>query len=180
MRLFLWAGIAFGVPFTLRYGLHRGAGRDPSVLTVQSELPTRVIMVFFVALATWIMSRLEKRSLDAYGIPLSKAFGGRFWEGSVWGFAMLSTILLILWASGHFRIDSVELSGGAVYRWALVWGAAFLGVSLSEELAFRGYWLFSMSRRLRFWPAALFLSVIFGVIISAILEKTFWASMQAS
>jgi membrane protease YdiL (CAAX protease family) len=137
-------------------------------------------MVFFVALATWIMSRLEKRSLDAYGIPLSKAFGGRFWEGSVWGFAMLSTILLILWASGHFRIDSVELSGGAVYRWALVWGAAFLGVSLSEELAFRGYWLFSMSRRLRFWPAALFLSVIFGVIISAILEKTFWASMQAS
>ena len=33
---------------------------------------------------------------------------------------------------------------------------------MSEEFAFRGYWLFSMSRRLRFWPAALFLSAVFG------------------
>ena len=163
MRLILWAGIAFGVPFTLRYGFHFGAGGDSSVLTVQNELPSRALMVFFLSLATWIVSRVEKHTLDDYGIPLSKAFGGRFWEGSAWGFAMLSAILLVLWVSGHFRIDSIELSGGAVYRWALAWGAAFLGVSLSEELAFRGYWLFTMSRRLRFWPAALFLSVIFGV-----------------
>ena len=163
MRLIMWAGIAFGIPFTLRYGLHLGAGGDSSVLTVQSELPTKVLMVFFVALATWIVSRAEKRPLDDYGIPLRHAFGARFWEGSVWGFAMLSAILLVLRVSGHFQIDSVALSGGAVFRWALAWGATFLCVSLTEEFAFRGYWLFSMSRRIRFWPAALFLSVIFGV-----------------
>jgi membrane protease YdiL (CAAX protease family) len=38
-----------------------------------------------------------------------------------------------------------------------------LAVSISEELAFRGYWLFTFARRLRFWPAALFTSAIFGV-----------------
>ena len=162
-RLFLWAGIAFGVPFALRYGLHLGAGGDSSVLTVQNELPTKVLMVFFVSLATWIVSRVEKRPLDDYGIPLRQAFGARFWEGSVWGFAMLSAILLLLWLTGHFQIDSVALKGTAISRWALAWGATFLGVSLTEELAFRGYWLFTMSRRIRFWPAALFLSVIFGV-----------------
>ncbi len=163
MRLLLWAGIAFGAPFTLRYLLHIGAGGNASVLTVQSELPTKALMVFFVSLATWIMSRVEHRPLDDYGIPLTKAFGGRFWEGSVWGFAMLSAILLVLWVSGHFQIDSVALRGAAVYRWAFAWGETFLGVSLTEEFAFRGYWLFTMSRRIRFWPAALFLSVIFGV-----------------
>lgn len=36
-------------------------------------------------------------------------------------------------------------------------------VSLNEEFAFRGYWLFSTSRRIRFWPAALFLSGVFGI-----------------
>jgi membrane protease YdiL (CAAX protease family) len=106
---------------------------------------------------------MEKRPLDDYGIPLRQAFGGRFWEGSLWGFAMLSLILLILRLSGHFQIDSVALTGAAVFRWALAWGATFLAVSLNEELAFRGYWLFIMSRRIRFWPASLFLSVIFAV-----------------
>jgi membrane protease YdiL (CAAX protease family) len=105
---------------------------------------------------------VEKRSLADYGIPPGQAFGKRFWEGAVWGFAMLSAILLAQWGSGHFQIDSVGLAGGAVLRWGLAWGVTFLAVSLHEELAFRGYWLFTMSRRIRFWPAALFLSAVFG------------------
>jgi membrane protease YdiL (CAAX protease family) len=162
-RLFLWAGIAF-LP-TLGFGFisHLAGMRSDSILAVQSELPVRIVMVFFVVLATWIMSRVEKRLLAAYGIPLREAFRGRFWEGSVWGFATLSAILLILRASGHFRIDTVALTGMAVLRWGLAWGATFLAVSLSEELAFRGYWLFSMARRMGFWPAGLFLSAVFGV-----------------
>jgi membrane protease YdiL (CAAX protease family) len=161
-RLFIWVGIGFGIPFALIFGLHMTAARGDSAFTVQRELPSKVVMVFFVSLATWIVSRMEKRSLDEYGIAPRQAFGTRFWEGAVWGFAMLSAILLLLRVSGHFRIDSVALAGSAIFRWALAWGATFLAVSLAEEFAFRGYWLFSMSRRLRFWPAALFLSVVFG------------------
>jgi hypothetical protein len=87
IRLFLWAGIAVIPWLAFGFLLHRAAGRDDSVLTVRSELPTKAVALFFVSLATWIVSRLEKRPLDDYGIPLRKAFGGRFWEGSVWGFA---------------------------------------------------------------------------------------------
>jgi len=162
-RLFIWVGIAFGPSAVFGYVLHRAASQSAAVLTVQSELPTKAVSVFFVFLATWVVSRIEKRSLDDYGIPLRQSFGKRFWEGAVWGFAMLSAIVLLVRVSGHFRIDSVALSGSAIFRWGLAWGATFLGVSLTEELAFRGYWLFAMSRRIRFWPAALFLSVIFGV-----------------
>lgn len=126
IRLLIWAGIGFGIPFALIFGLHLAAGRKDSVFSVQTELPIKILMVFFVSLATWIVSRMEKRSLDEYGIPLRQALGRRFWEGTVWGFGMLSAILLVLRASGHFQIDSVALTGGAVFRWALAWGATFL------------------------------------------------------
>jgi len=161
-RLLIWVLIAFLIPGAGVFALHLGAGRSSSVFTVRSELPTKAIMAFFVALATWIMSRIEKRPLDDYGIPLSQAFGRRFWEGSAWGFAMLSAILLVLRVSGHFRIDSVALTGSSVLRYAFAWAITFLAVSLSEEFAFRGYWLFSFSRRMRFWPAAAFISIVFG------------------
>ena len=162
IRLFTWVGIAFATPAVLVFGFHLGGGLSSSELTVQGELPLKALMVFFVVLATWIVSRIEKRPLDDYGIPLRRAFGARFWEGTVWGFAMLSAILLALWVSGHFQIDSVALTGKGVFRWGFAWGVTFLAVSLNEELAFRGYWLFTMSRRMRFWPAAFFLSAVFG------------------
>jgi hypothetical protein len=58
-RLFLWAGIAVIPSLAFRFLLHRAAGRDDSVLTVQSELPTKAVALFFVSLATWILSRQE-------------------------------------------------------------------------------------------------------------------------
>jgi uncharacterized protein len=161
-RLLLWVGIAFILPLPFVWAFHHWIKPAGSVFTIQSELPTKTIISFFVVLATWIVARMEKRPLDDYGIPPRQAFGKRFWEGSLWGFAALSALLLVLRASGHFQIDSVALTGAAALRYALGWAAVFLAVSVSEELAFRGYWLFSFSRRIRFWPAALFTSVVFG------------------
>jgi uncharacterized protein len=119
-------------------------------------------MTLFVVLGTWVVARREKRPLGDYGIPPRGLFGMRFGEGLLWGFAMLSAIVLILRATGNFQIDSVVLDGAELSRYALGWGAVFMAVAINEEFAFRGYWLFIMARRLRFWPAALFLSVIFG------------------
>jgi membrane protease YdiL (CAAX protease family) len=138
-------------------------GSNDAVLAVRSELPVKAVATFSVALATWIIARKENRTLDAYGIPPRQAFGIRFWEGTIWGFAMLSVIVLILSVSGHFQFDSTALGGSSILWWGLAWGVTFLAVAWSEEFAFRGYWLFVMARRIRFWPAALFLSVIFGV-----------------
>jgi uncharacterized protein len=161
IRLFIWAGIAFLGPVPLVLAFHLELIPTGSVLTVRSELPFKAIGALSLILATWCMSRVEKRPLADYGIPPRQALGWRFWEGSVWGFAMLSIIPLVLRLSGHFRIDSVALSGGAVFRYALGWAAVFLALSIVEEFAFRGYWLFSLSRRMRFWPAAFFLSAVF-------------------
>src|SRR5579862_2118841 len=162
-RLLIWAGIAFILPGPFIYALmHFVFKQSGAAFSVKSELAVKSVTAFFVVLATWIVSRMEKRPLADYGIPPRQIFGKRFWEGCVWGFAMLSLILLIIRALGHFQIDSVALAGGAIYRYALGWGAAFLAVAITEEFAFRGYLLFSFSRRIRFWPAALFTSAIFG------------------
>ena len=140
-RLLIWAGIGFILPIPFVWAFHHWIKPAGSVFTIQSDLPTKTIISFFVILATWIVSRMERRPLDDYGIPPRRAFGKRFWEGSLWGFAALSALLLILHLSGHFQIDSVALSGGAVFRYALGWAVVFLAVSVSEELGFRGYWL---------------------------------------
>jgi len=163
MNLLIWVLIGFLIPAAIVFLLYPNLGRGPSILTVGMELPIKAILAFFMILATWVVSRREKRPLDDYGLPPRQAFGLRFWEGGFWGFAMLSLVLACLLALGYLRIDTVALNGPAVFRYALGWGAVFLAVSFNEELAFRGYWLFAMARRLRFWRAAVILSLIFGM-----------------
>ena len=152
-RLLVWLSVGLILPGVLLLALKFALGTHSSGFTVQSELPGKAIPAFFVALATWMVARMERRPLDDYGIPLRQAFGARFWEGCVWGFGMLTLMLWVLRESGHFRIDSFDLTGRALIVHALGWGAAFLAVSISEEFTFRGYLLFSLAKRLRFWPA---------------------------
>jgi hypothetical protein len=162
LRLFLWVGIGFILPGIFIYAFHLQGKSSEAVFSVRSDLPIKFILAFAVFAATWIVSRVEKRPLNDYGMPLRRAFGLRFWEGLIWGFAMLSAILLIIRAAGDFQIDSVALRGAAAYRHALGWGIVFYCVAINEEFAFRGYLLFSFARRLRFWGAAIFSSAIFA------------------
>jgi uncharacterized protein len=162
-RLLIWVGISFIFPGVLVFALHLQPKSGDAVFSIRSELPLKALFAFCVVLGTWIVSRMEKRRLADYGIPPRQIFGWRFWEGFLWGFAMLSAIVLVLHVSGHFQIESVALRGSAVFRYAVGWGAVFLAVAVHEEFTFRGYWLFAFSRRFQFWRGALFTSLIFGV-----------------
>ena len=162
-NLLIFVGIGFILPGPIIIALHFLSKSTGSAFTIQSELPLKAITAICVALATWIVARREKRPLSDYGIPPREIFGRRFWEGTVWGFALLSAIPLILRASGNFQFDSVALTGGAALRYGLGWALVFFCVGVAEEFAFRGYWLFSFSRRFRFWPAALITSAVFGI-----------------
>jgi uncharacterized protein len=160
--ILLWVVVSFAVPAVFILLLHHGLKHDKSILSLRGELPTKGIQAFFVVLGTWMVARLEKRPLAAYGVPPDKAFGARFWEGCVWGFVMLSAVLLVIRLTGHFQIDSVALSGVAILKYAAGWALAFYGVAISEEFSFRGYLLFIYTRGMRFWYSALILSCLFG------------------
>jgi uncharacterized protein len=161
--IFVWLLISFVVPALFMILFRHKLEPDNSILSLRGELPLKLVQAFFVALGTWVVARRENRPLAAYGVPPREAFGARFWEGCVWGFTMLSLVLLVIRLTRHFQIDSVELSGAAVFKYAIGWALAFYGVAISEEFIFRGYLLFIYTRRLHFWYAALILSCLFGV-----------------
>jgi uncharacterized protein len=137
--------------------------------------------------AAWIMSRLEKRGFGEYGLPLWGAFGKLFWQGALFGAVEISTVIGTLAALGYYRFGVVELHGRVLLRWAFFWLALFVVVGLYEEFAFRGYVQFTLAQAITFWPAAVFLSVMFGIkhinnpgetwpgIAGVVLSGLFWS-----
>jgi CAAX protease family protein len=161
--LIVFLVVGFILPSLILIASNTMKNPDGDVSTIQRELWVKGIAAFFVALATWIAARRQRRSMGDYGIPPRQAFGRRFWEGALWGFAALSVLLFVLRAIGHFQIGSVTLQGPAIFRYALGWAIVFLCVAVHEEFTFRGYLFFVAARRIRFWPAAVALSIGFAV-----------------
>jgi len=160
--LMIWVGTGLILPVLILWASH-GLLRGRTALSIENELRAKGTTALFIALATWLVARMQKRPLDDYGIPPRQALGLRFWEGCVWGFGMLSVLLLALRISGHFRIEAANLRTDAFLRYALGWAAVFLCVAISKEFMFRGYLLFVTSRRAGFWRASVGLSIGFAV-----------------
>jgi membrane protease YdiL (CAAX protease family) len=114
--------------------------------------------------AALLMARFEHRSIGIYGLPARKAFRGHFWQGVVWGLAMITAIILLIRLWGGFSFGNIDLGGRAILHYALIWAAVFLMVGFFEEFTFRGYTQFTLASGIRFWPAAIVLSAAFGSV----------------
>ncbi|HVB58219.1 MAG TPA: type II CAAX endopeptidase family protein [Candidatus Acidoferrales bacterium] len=117
-----------------------------------------------VLLASWIMAKMEGRTIADYGLPRRGAFGGRFWQGIVIGFASITALLVSLRVAGVFHFGMIGLHGAAIWEYAALWGAVLLCVGFFEEFAVRGYALFTLTTGIGFWPAAIVMSVFFGYL----------------
>jgi len=120
-----------------------------------------LISAFFAAL---VMSRLEGRAFGEYGLPGRAAFGKLFCQGVLFGLVEISMVLGTVAALGAYRFGELAIHGSDLWRWAIFWAAFFLVVGFYEEFAFRGYVQFTMGQGLGFWPTAIVLSIIFGVM----------------
>jgi len=147
-------------------------------LSLHFELTLEGVQAFSVLLATFVVSRVARRPMDDYGLPGRQALGLRFWEGAVWGFAMLSAVVLVLHFLGDFQITGVALSRDKALIYALGWCVAFLFVGIYEEVFFRGLFLWALARRLTFWPAALILSALFAAAHLANPGENFFGILQ--
>ncbi len=137
-------------------------GHRPAGLTAWGVVVSDTLLFTIVLVPSLIMGMFEKRNLAHYGLPLRRAFGRRFWEGALWGFAALTVLLTLIRASGDFYFGHVQLQGARVLYFAAVWGLAFIMVGLAEEYALRGYSMFTLASGIGFWPAALILSFVFA------------------
>ena len=131
------------------------------------------------ALAALAMAYIERRRFARYGLGSLAGRAGQFAYGLVLGFATLSLLVGILWATHLLVFGGFLLHGSEMLRWGAVWGVGFLCVGLFEEFLTRGYLQFTLARgvaglashwgvndrvrkALGFWVAALFFSFLFG------------------
>jgi membrane protease YdiL (CAAX protease family) len=133
--------------------------RTPGIL-----LLSEIISFAALALASWIMSRIEHRSMAEYGLPLKNGSPlARFAAGYIlWGFLPLSLLLLALRGLGAFYFGTLALHGAEAVYWAALWGLVFLFVGLFEEYLLRGYTLYTLADGIGYWPAAIILAAVFA------------------
>jgi hypothetical protein len=138
-----------------------------------------------VLLITFLMSRIERRPMAAYGLDVPQHRISQFFAGLAWGVALLSLLVGLLWKLHLLEFNARLLSDADAFRYALLWLGGFLTVGLAEEYLMRGYLQFTLARGLTgifqavsnffslqakptataafgFWTSALMLSFLFG------------------
>ncbi|HWZ59714.1 MAG TPA: type II CAAX endopeptidase family protein [Gemmatimonadaceae bacterium] len=150
--------IGAAVLFVLRHipGVPRGETSAGLALSETS-------IVFTVLVATAIMARIEGRSVLNYGLR-DRQWLRRFVVGALWGLVLISGLVGLLVATGHLAFDGQLLHGSTLVLDALALGFAFLMVGMAEEVLVRGYLQSTLARGIGFWPAAVLLSVGFGLL----------------
>jgi len=113
-------------------------------------------------LASWIMAKIEARTIADYGLPWRQMFSDQFWRGAVIAFLCLAGFLTASRVAGVFRFGEIALHGSEIWKWGALYGFGFIIVALEEEFHYRGYGLYTLSQGMGFWPAAILLSAIFG------------------
>jgi uncharacterized protein len=154
----LIAGLTFAL-LAINHGKVPQNQLDP-----QFALENEAFDFFAVLFASWVMTRMERRKIADYGLPWERAFCGQFWQGIAIGFASITALLGALRLAGVFHLGTIALHGLEVWKYAALWGVTFLFVGLFEEYFFRGYPLFTLTTGMTFWPAAIFLSALFGLV----------------
>ena len=133
-------------------------GSGPATLFFLREI--RILLSFLFP--TWIMGSIEGRSIAEYGLPWRRMFGGRFWVGTLLGFASLTCLLLAMRLVGVFHFGTFALRGADIGKWALIYVVVFVLVALTEEFSARGYALYTLTMIAGFWPAAIVTAIVFG------------------
>jgi len=167
-----WRAALFVALFLLLMTMAANAARllHLSLLGPSGPITARVLgsqealAVVCAILAAMFLARLERRPFDDYGMPLAQAFGKKFWIGAVWGVGGMSAMIFLIHALGGYSLGAIDLPRAALVRYALEWAVVFLLVGVYEEFFFRGYLLFTLSSGMRFWPAAVLLSFLFGAV----------------
>ena len=128
------------------------------------ELVFETALIAGMFFSATIMSKIERRGLGEYGLPLPKAFGKLFWQGVLWGLIFECLEMLGIYSFGGFSLGNRVLSGWSLPLYALGWGVGFVLVGIAEEFLFRGYAQFTLGQGIGFWPSAICLSALFGAL----------------
>ena len=121
-----WRLLIFAAIFS---PLYYAAGRIVDSLThrfnVDPYSPLGITIgmgVFAVAvfLVSWIMAKIEGRSIADYGLPWRRAFCQQYWQGAAISIASLTILLLVLRLAGAFSFGSPTLHGADIWKYGVI------------------------------------------------------------
>lgn len=160
-------GIAFYVAmfYPLQFLAQRWAGSfDLGASGLWSMMLAEATMLVAAVLPAIVLMGVERRPWSTYGLPGRFAFGRLFWVGTAWGFTSITLLLSLMYGFRIFDFGHLVLHGARIWRFAIFWVVFFLLVGFFEEFLLRGYTQFTLTRAIGFWPAAVLLSCMFGLI----------------
>jgi len=168
-RLLIYIGMIFILGFGARLitrrvasGAARGAPSSDFVRAIFQAIAELVLFLVLLLLA-WIMSRIERRRVGAYGLPLQRSALSGFIRGYfLWGFLPLAILLSVLRILHGFYFGDVSPLNSQILGWGVVWFFFFLLVGFFEEYSFRGYFLYTLADGIGFWPAAVIQAILFA------------------
>lgn len=162
----LWRPLVFiAMLFLLSYGaaLFLPLPQIPYAISPGEMVLHEGRMLLIVLAATFVMAGIERRGLSAYGLGRPRAIS-RLCMGSICG-VLLSSLLVGTVAAAHYLKIRGPVPDIAPAAWHCVaWLLAYLMVGLTEETLFRGYLQRSLGETFGFWPAAVVLSLGFGLV----------------
>lgn len=120
--------------------------------TPKNAIFSELFQVIALLGAAAIVAVLEGRSILDYNLRGSRRLA-HFFSGFLIGFLALSTLVGGLAAGNWLRFGPATLSGSAIVKYALIWGAVFLMVGCFEEGTMRCYLQYTLTRGLNFWVA---------------------------
>ena len=162
VRIGIYIALSTGISFALQWIL--AAFADGSLYSPRNLLISEASSLASAFAAAAAMSQLEGHSFADYGLPLRGAFGKLFWQGAFFGLVEITAVIGAISTFGSYHFGALAIHGTAILRWAAFWGGFFVLVGLYEEFAFRGYVQSTLAQAVRFWPAAIILSVAFGLV----------------
>lgn len=118
----------------------------------------------FVAALTSVMCRVERSRFSSFGLNPGSGSAGLFGRGVIWGIVPSILILIPIWLAGACSFHGLALDTARLFENAVLWVLAFLMVGFSEEFTFRGYALQTLAKGIGFWPAAVVMSSVFGLV----------------
>jgi uncharacterized protein len=177
-NIVIWMLIAALGPPLIMVVLRHWVKLETDSLDIRFWFPRETIQAVLLLIASVVVARREGVTLGVYGLPARGTFGGRFWEGAVWGFLMLSALVGALIALKCFHVDSVALTGSSALLYAAGWAGTFIVLGIWEEFFFRGYLLYRISTRAGFWTATVVMSLSFGVAHLGNHGETFFGIAQ--
>ena len=154
----LFIPFAYGAGFIVDHAIGPNADRD----TPTNGVIMMGIFLIAVLLATLIMAKIEGRSFANYGLPWRRAFCKQFWQGAAISFASLAALLLVLRLAGVFSFGPMAIHGTEILKYGTAWVVPLFIAALLEDFFYRGYFLFTLTTGIGFWPAAVISSLWMG------------------